>query len=316
MAKRASSAYEVAKACGLDDVIPPTVHRFDEQGDLVSVLPDDLVERAERMVEWVSRETGDSPDDVRKRLGGHALLQLVRDKLWTIDGEDWFRSIFREDGEDQNVLNDPWKHMPEDRRISFPRIAMFDSVVWSMDRSVGDIAFCDNPKHPVICYGGGLSIPCPRALGRRYMKSGAGSYFAIPQTPAQAVPLAWNDIATMLSVRGSDDEFDVCEKIGHDIVGRMRGDRATELARSLIERGLSSLQVAGVLSRIWMLATNSKDIAKDPYFAARFYAGMIQGGGGDKNIEEFVNRTMEQVALGDFSFSKEMKASGDKDHPG
>ena len=121
---------------------------------------------------------------------------------------------------------------------------------------------------------------------------------------------------TMLSVRGRESEFDDCEKIGQGIASRMRGDRGMELARALMERGLTSLQTAGVLSRIWMLATNSKDIAKDPYYAAKYYAGMIQGQV-DKGVEEFVNQSMEKAILGGFDFSKEIKAKGsNEDHPG
>jgi hypothetical protein len=173
LARRASAAYEVAKACGLDDVIPPTVHRYDEHGDLSSVLPSDLIESREVLVDWVSRETGDNPDDVRRRLGGHALVQLVRDRLWTIDEEPWFQAIFADDDEDKDVLNNPWESLPGDRRISLLRLAMFDSIIWSLDRGFGDIVFCDNPKHPVVCYGNGLSIPCPRNLAKRFIGSGA-----------------------------------------------------------------------------------------------------------------------------------------------
>lgn len=319
LARRASAAYEVAKACGLDDVIPPTVHRYDEQGDLMSVLPGDLIEQQQVLVDWVSRETGDDPEDVRKRLGGHALVQLVRDRLWTVDEEPWFQALFVDDGEEKDALNNPWENLPEDRRVSLLRLAMFDTVVWSLDRSLGDLVFCDNPKHPVVCYGNGLSIPCPKCLGKRFISAGAGPYSALPETPVQAIPLMWNDLLTMLSVRGGDAEFEVCDKIGADIAGRMRGDRPMELARSLLERGLTSLQVAGVLSRVWMLATHAKDIAKDPYFAARFYAGILQGGkdSGDKGIEAFVDRAMSHAVHGEFSFSKEMKAKGDdEDHPG
>lgn len=314
LSRRAESAYEVAKACGLDDVIPPTVHRFDEEGDLLSVLPDSLIEQHERMVEWVARETGDDPENVRKRLGGHATVQLVRDQLWTIESEDWFKSIF--DGEDgsNESLNNIWEIMPPDRRMSFLRLAMFDAVVWNLDRCFGDIVFCDNVKHPVIAYGNELSIPCPRCIGKRYIESGAGGYSDIPTTPAAGRAILWGDVLTMLSVRGGEPEMIVCEDIGRDIAGRMRGDRPMELARSLVERGLTGLQVSGVLSRIWLMATHSKDVARDPYFAARYYAQLMEGGlpkemGG---VADFVNQTMRSVIIDDFDFAKEIKKKDDK----
>jgi len=309
---RAASAYEVAKSCGLDDVIPPTISRFDDDGDLTSVLPDSLIERREVLVDWVARETGDDPDNVRKRLGGYATVQFVRDQLWTIDGEEWFKSIFESNGSEErtDVLNRIWETMPPDRRISFLRLAVFDFVVWNLDRSFGDIAFCDNESHPVIAYGNEMSLPCPARIGKRYMESGVGAYGDVVADPATGKALMWNDIMTMLVVRGGDEEIKVFEEIGQDIASRMRGDRSRELARALIDRKLSALQVCGALSRMWMLATHSGDIARDPYFAARYYAQILQGNVPDemKGIEEFVDQTMQNALVGDFSFVKKMKS--------
>ena len=308
LSRRASAAYEVAKSCGLDDVIPPTVSRFDEEGNLTAVLPVSLIEKSEHLVDWVSRETGDDPENVRKRLGGHATVQLVRDRLWTIENEEWFKDIFERTNSD--VLNNVWEAMPLDRRVSFLRLAMFDFVVWNLDRSLGDIAFCDNPKHPVVAYGNELSMPCPSKIGKRYMESGIGAYGDPAEDAVSGRAIMWNDIMTMLVVRGGEEEISDCEKIGQDIASRMKGDRAKELARSLIDRKLSSLQISGALSRIWMLATHSKDIAKDPYFAARYYAQILQGTVPDemKGVTEYVDQTMQRTLVGDFDFVKEMKA--------
>lgn len=316
-AKRASATYEVAKACGIDDVIPPTVHRFDEDNDLEMVLPSDLIEQKEKLVEWISRETGDDPENIRKRVCGHATVQLVRDRLWTIDQEQWFKDIFSDPGEldKKDVLNNVWANMPPDRRISFLRLAMLDFVSWNLDRCVGDLAFCDNEKHPVIAYGNELTLPCPRQLGLRYASSNIGSYGDSPDSAVSGMALMWNDILTMLAVRGGPEEIEVCEKIGLDIVGRMRGDRAIELARSLSERQLSRLQVAGVLSRIWMLATHSKDVARDPFFAARYYAQIVSGTAPKemKGVVDFVNKTMRHVLSDDFDFIKRMRSSKEDD---
>jgi len=309
---RAASAYEVAKSCGLDDVIPPTVSRYDDSGDLTSVLPDSLIEKREILVDWVAQQTGDDPDNVRRRLGGHATVQFVRDELWTVDREDWFKSIFKDSGSEDksDSLNRIWEVMPPNRRISFLRLAAFDFVVWNLDRSLGDIAFCDNEKHPVIAYGNEMSLPCPSLLGKRYAESGIGAYGDVVADSMSGKALMWNDIMTMLVVRGGDDEIRVFEDIGHDIASRMRGDRSKELARSLIDRKLNPLQICGALSRIWMLATHSADIAKDPYFAARYYAQILNGDVPDEmsGIEEYVDQTMQNSLNGDFSFFSKMKS--------
>jgi hypothetical protein len=95
----------------------------------------------------------------------------------------------------------------------------------------------------------------------------------------------------------------------------MRGDRATELAQSLLEHRLTSLQIAGVLSRIWMMETFSRDIAKDPYFAARYYASIVSGQPDPSmdGVRDFVNNTMHQILIRDFDFYPEMKSGGGDD---
>lgn len=304
LSKRAACAYEVAKACGLDDLTPPTVHRIDDDGDIMGMLPDSLIEQAN---EWVSRTTGKDPDVVREKLGAHATVQLIRDEPWPIEGESWFRDLF---GRPSNALNNVWEVMPPDRRIGFLRAASLDFVTGCLDRSWGDFAFSNNPRHPVMVFGGELSITCPRTIGIEYATGNYGTYSDdVPGT----LPLLWSEALTMLVVRGSDAEIDDFEKIGINIATRMRaGDRAVELARSLLEHKATPLQICGVLSRLWMMETWSRDIAKDPYFAARYYAAVVSGGANQtfQGVEDFVNSTMHKVLVRDFDFYTEMESGG------
>lgn len=307
LSRRAACAYEVAKACGLDDLTPPTVHRIDDDGDIMGMLPDSLIEQAN---EWVSSTTGKDPQTVREKLGAHATVQLIRDEPWPIESESWFRDLF---GRPSNALNNIWEVMPPDRRIGFLRIAALDFVIGCLDRSWGDIAFSNNPRHPVMVFGGELSVPCPRTIGIEYATGNYGSYSDdVPGT----LPLLWSEALTMLVVRGGDAEIADFEKIGVSIATRMRGDRAIELARSLLEHKATPLQICGVLSRLWMLETWSKDIAKDPYFAARYYASVVSGGANQifKGVEDFVNQVMHQVLIRNFDFYTEMESgSTDED---
>jgi hypothetical protein len=304
LSRRAACAYEVAKACGLDDLTPPTVHRIDDDGDITGLLPDSLIEQAN---EWVSRTTGRAPDDVRAAIGAHATVQLIRGELWPIESENWFRDLF---GRPSNALNKVWDVMPPDRRIAFLRLAMFDFVIGNLDRSWGDMVFSKDPRHPVIVYGNELSVPCPRVIGIEYATGNYGTYSEdVPGT----LPLLWSEALTMLVVRGGDAEINDFEKIGITIAQRMQTDRPVELARALLEHRATPLQIAGVLSRLWMLATYSKDIAKDPYFAARYYGSVLSGGANQvfKGVEDFVNNTMRKVMVKKFDFYKEMESGGD-----
>ena len=303
LSRRAACAYEVSKACGLDDLTPPTVHRIDDDGDIMAMLPDSLIEQAN---EWVSRTTGIDQKTVREKLGAHATVQLIRDEPWPIETETWFRDLF---GRPSNALNNIWESMPADRRVGFLRIAALDFVIGCLDRSWGDIAFSNNPRHPVMVFGGELSITCPRTIGIEYATGSYGSYSDdVPGT----LPLLWSEPLTMLVVRGGEAEIAGFEEIGIGISKRMRDNRAVELARSLLEHKATPLQICGVLSRLWMLETWSKDIARDPYFAARYYAAVVSGGANQifQGVEDFVNNTMHQVLVRDFDFYTEMESGG------
>lgn len=156
-------------------------------------------------------------------------------------------------------------------------------------------------------------MPCPRVIGLAYAQGGYGSYADIESNSPGALPLFWSEPATMVAVRGGDAEIADYEAISIAITARMREDRPVELARSLLEHQATPLQMAGILSRIWMLETFSKDIAKDPYFAARYYASILGGtpDPGMDGVRDFVNNSMHKVLVREFDFYSEMKSGGE-----
>ena len=231
LSKRAAASYETAKACGLDDLTPPTVYRMDTEGDVRAMLPDSLIERIS--TEWVARQTGKDQDTVRKEISGHATVQLIRWEPWPIEAEDWFSNLF-DKGKDPDALNNIWTTMPPDRRVAFLRLAALDFIVGSLDRSWGDFAFSSDSRHPVMVYGGELTCPDPRKIGLAYL---SGNYvgYADPLDPTSGgLPLLWSEASTMLATRGTDQEIEDFEAIGISIANRMRDDRGAELARALL----------------------------------------------------------------------------------
>ena len=88
----------------------------------------------------------------------------------------------------------------------------------------------------------------------------------------------------------------------------MRDDRGAELARALLEYGLTPLQIAGILTRIWMMQTFSKDIARDPYFAARYYGSIVSGNPDPElqGLADFANNVLGLVMVNEFDFYAEM----------
>ena len=303
---------EVAKAAGFDDLIPPTVVREDKYGDINPILPADLLERQEEYEEALARRTGEHPDALRNQLSGYGWLQLLREETWTIDGEEWFAEIFQRPGdvEPKSVLNRIFDVMPTDRRFGFIRAAVLDYILWTGDRHLGDIIFSANERHPVHLVWNGLSCPCPCKIGRRFLdQGGEATYVSSDVDLKGGVPMLWSQPLSMMATRGRDKDLDDFEKIGIVVANRMKDDRPFEMARSLLEHDMSPLAIAGVLSRLWLLATHSRKIARNPYVAAQYYASILSGEEPEElqNVAVFVNQSMKKVLIRDFDFVTEMR---------
>jgi hypothetical protein len=313
LSRRSAAAYETAKACGFDDLVPPTTFRFDDYGDFEAILPSNLIERREQYNESIALRTGENPDTLRKQLGGYAVLFLAHRDMWTIDKEGWFKELFV--GGDRDALNQAWEHIPERRRIALLRIAMFDYILWVGDRNMGDLTFCDEPRHPVHVSGSELSFACPRKIGQAVLENGVSEFLSPDPDPRAGIPMLWSDPLMKLATRGTERELDSFERIGIATASRMKDDRAVELARTLIEHKIGPMCVAGVLSRIWLLATHSKEAARNPYFVAQFYAQILSGEELPEmeGVSEFVNRTMKSVLVREFDFMGEMKMPSEDD---
>lgn len=313
LARRAAASYEVAKAAGFDDIIPPTVVRNDRYGDLEPILPADLLERKQSFHEALARRTGEDPNEIRRQLMGYSWLQLVRGDAKGISSEAWLHDIFKRDGEDNraDALNNIFDVMPPERRMSMIRIAILDFILWTADRGWGDITFCDNPSHPVHVVANDLTCACPRRVGQRVLDEEGVQFVQQEVNVKGSVPMLWSEPLLMLAARGKDEDILTAERVGDYASHRMKKDRANDLARAMIEYGISPLQVAGVLSRVWMLASHAKEVARDPFFAARYYAQVISDGSPPEmqGVVDFVNNTMSKALVREFDFVLEMKES-------
>jgi len=308
--RHAAAAYELAKACGLDDVVPPTVRRFDERGDLYRLIPSSLAERREAFLEWVSQETGKAVDDVRRQAGGASAVQFKRGTWTTIAKQLWYRDRVESKG-----LAPFWTAMGPEVRASFLRVAMFDLLAWNMCRTIGDLAFSDEPRHPVIATGNELSLPCPRAMADAYIASSSKSFVEVAEDPGAGMPLMLSEAVSRLVSEGGEGEIADFEALGHVVSDRMTSDRPLELARALLDYKLPPLHVAGALARIWLMKTHAKDIAADPYMIADLLAAFRTGQKREDmvGVVEFVNMTMSKSMVHEFDFLKAMKAKDD-DH--
>jgi len=222
--RHAAAYYEISKSCGLDGLVPPTVRRVDRRGDLYHVLPDGLVEAREAMVEWVSRETGKSPDDVRRKAGGPSAVQYRKGSWHPMVDEPWFSDFFSNTSSDQQrseFAENFWDIVPPGTRLELLRVVLLDFIAWNSARSFLDLTICDDARYPLLALGNELSVPCPRAQAEEYVSSSYKSYGDPMGDVAAGIPMLMSDLAVRLSVRGSDRELAEFEQIAHTVTDRM-----------------------------------------------------------------------------------------------
>jgi hypothetical protein len=313
--RRAAATYELAKASGFDDIVPPTVLRHDEYGNLDAIMSDELVERRRHFGESIARGIGADPVQVKRHLNGYATVQFYPDGMHGIDGEKWFHELFEtpEDGENDR-LNHIFESMPPNRRMAILRAAVFDTMLWTGDRTWGSIGWGAGERHQIVLLNNQLSMPNPHGLAILRPKYGA-TYLDPPVEP-DAFPLLWSEPVMMVATRGGDQELRDYEEIAVTAVRHLRDDRSPELVRALIEHQIPIIDIAATLARIGMLWTHHQQIARNPFLILDYFSELS---GGEvtplqaefMEVEEYVNEVMSNATGSDFNFAAEMRGGDD-----
>ncbi len=311
--KRAAASYEAAKGFGLDDLVPPTVLRFEDIDAFDSILPDDLMERRRVYAESLARRTGENPGVLKKHIKGFGAAQMYVKDTWTVVSEDWVHELFSgEDKTDEvDSLNRIYVVLPEDRRVAFLRAAVLDFLLWTADRHLGDVLFSKHDLHPVVFMASEVSMPNPGALAMAALGDGGS---VVHPGEGESFPILWSDFVIMMAARGTDAEMSDYEALGIDVAGRMTKDRMVEIGRTLTEHGVPNSNTAAVLMRAKMLGVAAKKIARNPMLAALHFAHLM----GDDDPElleerdstrilEEVNEAMKMVAGDEFDFVSALK---------
>jgi hypothetical protein len=259
MAFTAAAAYEVAKAIGMDDIVPPTVVRWEDYGNLDTILPAELIERREIFTESIAVATGSNKDDITKALGGYGSLQLYVPDCYGLDSQEWFTTLSVE------ALNSLILAVPENIMIAMCRMAALDFVLWISDRNILDLRFRDNGNICVL--GNNVCLPDP---------------FNTVETHAAMVPYLnpangqlppWSDFILMVALHGDERIMATFEKICLDVCNRLTKDRCVELTRVLHEHKISKDAIAAAVCRARLLGKMSSFIIKDPFFYIRCMKG-------------------------------------------
>jgi hypothetical protein len=271
LSQRHACVYEIAKSCGLEDIVLPTVFRENlSNGSTISLNGQTLPST-------------------------YSSMQFTYDKVSTIDKQYWFTDACTLD-----PVVSLWNKIPRPIKNQFIRVSVLDFIIGSIDRSFGNLLFRKNERYPIIITGGELSLPCPRKIGLMHQ-----------EREDEGIPLYWSDFSLLLSENIDSDTSAMSrhEECSLRAASLMKSDTPAKLVRCLIDCNMTLLQIAGVLSRIWMLETFSREISLDLSFAAKYYSSIIskQDMPQMDGIRKFVNNSINGNTSGKFDFYTAMR---------
>lgn len=310
LAKRGAASYELAKAAGLDDLIPPTVSRIDEHSGLEPIL-------SAAAAESLAVTLGISVNALRDKLGDSASVELWTEDATLIWQQPWYSRFASIDGDALNDFYARLEHDAPEVRVALIRGAVFDFLAWNGNRTWAEVIFCPEPRHPVHLVHNELTFPDPVAMGAAFLDYRMSYHDGCP-SDLQYMPMLWSDLVSMAAMRGFDREARLYEEIAVDCARRLRGQRLTELIRSLGDHGVKRRSVAAVLVRVAFLRYGSHVVMRNPLIVAEYFSSLMTGDAFDPGfdidmdeVERMVDETMSDGGIYDFSLRAAMEEDDD-----
>jgi hypothetical protein len=301
VSRRAAAAYEIAKAAGFDDLVPPTVYRCDQHNGLEPVLSTDAVEQ-------FSDVLGIKKEQLPELIGNSAAIEL-----WNED-----TTCLCETLDFSNILNNPelinnfYSNLNDIHKMALLRAAVYDFLVWNGSRTWMEVLACPSDRHPLHLVNNNIVLPDPIALGVAYLDY-QNTYGDGCPVGISYMPMLWSDPVMMAALRGFEEEAEIYNNIGYACGRRLQGQRVVELIRSLNDHGISQLATAGMLVRAAFLRFGAHVVMRDPLVVARYFSSIITGDifepGFDIDLDAMVdsiNKAMNKSIYADFDFIKYM----------
>lgn len=288
---REAAAYEAAKACGMEDLVPPMASR--------EVNPVPLISDAVR--ENVGRQLRIAPMFVDERLGIAATLQMAPVRFdnfmehWTTlgvtNGERWLRA------------SDALRH-------SLYRAFALDYLLGREDRPLCDYLYNQSTDRLAIldlC----LSFPVPSVMAQKYIEMRASGWrrksYAGVTRPARTGPASGLDIVSLFEELSNDHHEEALATFAQvaDAVGE---GIDSHLAFILAEHEVPPDCVAGFFARLSYLGLAPEEVLDSPSMFSRnvlapLSRGYGQGEGTTAAVVRYVNDVMQPIAGAEFDFS-------------
>ena len=300
---RRAASYELAKAVGMDDLVPPCIYRYDEHDGLEPIL-------STAALDSLSISVGVSPVGIKESIGRSASVELWVDDTSGIWEQPWFAQFVDIDSDAPNVF---YSMVPIEIKVGLLRAAVFDFLTWNGLRTWQDVLFCSSERHPVHLINNAVTFPDPRAMAAAVAEY-AGAYYDGCPDNIQYMPMLWNDIVSMATLRAFDGSTRIFESAALEAARRMRGERAVDMVRALADHGISLLAIAGVLVRAAFLRFGATTVIRDPLVVARYFLSVVTDAPFDpgfdidlENMVSSIDETINAAIHAEFSFIDAMK---------
>lgn len=298
--RRSAAAYEVAKAAGFDDLVPPTVYRYNQYDGLEPILSTEAQE-------MLADSLAVSKDIIPSMIGDSAAIELWTDEAVSLCEVPSFQLMLA----DNDLLNTFYSSIPE-YRMPLLRAAVYDFLVWHGSRTWMSVLVCPSDRHPLILINNETTIPDPIALGTAYLDYQCTYSDACPSNLIY-MPMLWNDLIMTAALRGYDEDSEIYDEIAYNCAKRLRGERVVDLIRSLNDHKVSELAIAGVLVRAAFLRYGARQVMRDPLVVARYFSSILTGEQFDPGfdidleaMETSIDAAMNKAMYSDFSLRQAM----------
>lgn len=288
--RREQAAYEVVKALGSEDLVPPLVVR---DIDPVPLISDAVRER-------MARQLRTSPIEIDERLGMAAILQLC-----PTDADDFVEYWGTLGVSDQ----ERWARSSDRLRHSIYRAYAIDFVLGVQERPLSSYMYNMNTDRLVIP-NLQLSFPHPGMTAEAYANQrakgwGRKNYSGLDRAASAQPASSWDlpfllESLSPINVQEALVTFDqVCEALSDDI--------ALHAGRVLAALDIPLQGIAGFYARMAYLQMESRSVLERPIeFVSNVLVPLRRGYGADGptnvNIIEYVNAMIGQISDEGFDF--------------
>lgn len=305
LSRRAATAYEVAKAAGFDDIVPPTVYRVNEHDGLEPILS---VEATEILADAI----GVPKDVIPGMIGNSAALELWTEGSSCLCQHPEFANVMSEPG----LINNFYAAVPS-LKPALLRAAVYDFLIWNGSRTWMDIMVTTDARHSIILTRNCLALPNPVAMGAAFLDY-QSQYASGSPTTIQYMPMLWSDPMIMAALRGYEDEASMFDEIAYQTAKRAQGERIVDLIRTLNDHQISNIAISGLLVRLAFLRFGGRQIMRNPLLVAQYFSSLMTGDnfepGFDIDLDDMVesiNTAMQSAIRYDFDFIKELQGQDD-----